>query len=77
MPVNLTNWDSGKMIVLEGVVAPEEVDQLHELIREYPETAVDLSGCEHLHTAVLQLLLISRTPVAALPKSPFWQHFFK
>ena len=77
MPVNLVADGGTVKLVLEGVVTPEEVDRLHELIRANRGAAVDLSACEHIHTAALQLLLLLGIPVAALPEpSGFWNHFF-
>ncbi len=76
MPISLSSVQGEPRIVLEGVVSPEEVDQLHELLRDHPGAGVDLRACEHLHTAALQLLLLLKTPVAAPSDTPFWRHFF-
>ena len=77
MPVELTAGDDGKRILLQGVVSAEEVDQLHELLRDNPGAVIDLSLCEHLHTAALQLVIISRHTIGVPPESSFWRHFFK
>lgn len=76
MPINLKPEGDHQQIVIEGVVVPEDVDLLYELIRDHPAAQVDMSACEHLHTAALQLLLLSGATIAAQPADPFWQHFF-
>lgn len=76
MPVNLATFDDKPRLILEGVVTPEEVDRLHELIRENRDATADLSACEHLHTAALQLLLTMKIPITSSPESHFWSHFF-
>ena len=76
MPIDLATVAGAPRLQLTGVIPPEEVDQLHELIRDNPEAAADLSACEHLHTSALQLLLMLKIPVISLPEDPFWGHFF-
>lgn len=76
MAIEYNAQADGEKIVIEGVTGPEDVDMLLELIQENPQASCDLSKCEHLHTAVLQLLLLSKISISALPESPFWQHFF-
>lgn len=77
MPVNLVACNDSKSIVLEGIISPDEVDQLHELVNGNPGIAVDLTACEHMHTAALQLILQLKVPVVSPPVSSFWHHFFK
>jgi hypothetical protein len=72
MPVNLVGSDAGALLVLEGVVTAEETDQFVALLVEYPDVRLDLSACEHLHTAVLQAILQLRPNISALPADPFW-----
>lgn len=75
MPISLTG-DESSVLVLEGVIAPEDVDQLQELIRDNPGVMADLSACEHMHTAALQLLMVLKVPVLPLAETSFWRHFF-
>lgn len=77
MPVSLSAGEHGKVILLEGVVASEEIDLLHGLLRDNPDAAADLSGCRHLHTAALQLLLIAKVTVNVEPQSPMWQQLLQ
>ncbi len=76
MAVNFNENESRKLIVIDGIVGPEDIDFLFELIRDHPEAEVDLAACDHLHTAALQLLLLAKCPVIAMPKSTFWHYFF-
>ena len=73
MPVSLNISGDAAVICISGVTPPDEADELLALLREHPGVAVDLSGLEHLHTALLQLLLAAKTPVAAWPEDSFWR----
>jgi hypothetical protein len=76
MAVNLTETESRKLIVIDGIIGMEDIDLLLALLRDHPEADIDLAACEHLHTAALQLLLLAERPVIALPESTFWRHLF-
>lgn len=53
--------------VFEGDCAPEEADQLLDWLRATPRPVVDLGGCEALHTALAQLLVVARVQLAVPP----------
>jgi len=72
MPVSIVTSEDHPLLVLEGVVAAEETDEVVNSLKENPAIGVDLAKCEHLHTAVLQALLILRPRIAAMPADPFW-----
>ena len=72
MPVNLLENEAGATLQLEGVVTAEETDQFVAYIKECPELKIDMSGCEHLHTALLQAILILHPHISAMPADPFW-----
>ncbi len=57
--------------VLEGVCTVEEAESLLEWLVEHPRGKVNLKRCEHLHTAVLQVLLAVRPGVSRAPEEPF------
>ncbi|WP_157271785.1 hypothetical protein [Azohydromonas aeria] len=57
--------------LLEGIVGVEDAEGLAAWLREQPAPAVALSDCEHVHGAVLQVLLALRPRVAARP-APGW-----
>lgn len=49
-----------KYAALEDVVTVEEAESLWEWMCQQAHPAVNLSKCQHLHTAVLQVLLAAR-----------------
>jgi hypothetical protein len=66
MPIRYPEADPSHA-VFEGPCAPEEADTLLEWLRRTPGPAVDLRGCDDLHTAVVQLLLASNVSFVAPP----------
>ncbi len=76
MPLRLETGVTPPLLFFEGIVTIEETDQLLETLKEYPGIAVDLSACEHLHTAPLQTLKMLKVPVTALPEGSFWKFCF-
>lgn len=43
--------------VLEGIAGVEDAEGLMNWLRDQPQGVVEMAGCEHLHAAVLQVLL--------------------
>ena len=72
MPVNLLESEAGSTLALEGIVTAEDTDQFITFLKEQPELLIDMSTCDHLHTAVLQAILILRPHISAMPADPFW-----
>ncbi len=58
-------------IALSGHCGVEDADVLQGHLLATPESTVEWSGCEHLHSAVLQVLLIARPPLRGVPASTF------
>ncbi len=56
---------------LEGQVAVEDAEALAQWLREHKSPAVHLGKCEHLHAAVLQVLLALAPRVVAPPADPW------
>jgi hypothetical protein len=57
------------VILLEDICAVEDAEiLLQELLTGAAQ--VDWSGCTHLHTACLQVLLAARPPVRGTPANP-------
>ncbi|HKL77883.1 MAG TPA: hypothetical protein VJ985_05905 [Gammaproteobacteria bacterium] len=56
---------------LEEVVSVEEAEELLEWVQDHPGKPLDWSGCDHLHTAVLQVLLALEPPLKGTPRDPF------
>lgn len=72
MPLNLQTNESENILKLDGIITAEDTDEFISCLREYPNLTIDLSTCEHLHTAVLQALLILKPEILSLPENPFW-----
>ncbi len=56
---------------LEGVCSVEEAEELLAWLHKHPKGRVHMKECRHLHTAVVQVLLCARRPIAAPPEAPF------
>ncbi|UEM23702.1 hypothetical protein JL100_013490 [Skermanella mucosa] len=59
------------IIILEGECQVDEAEPLLELLLADPGAAVDWSGCTHLHTSLVQVLLALRPGMAGSPGSEF------
>lgn len=53
--------------VLSGVCAVEEAEGLLAWVLQHPGAPVETAACNHLHSAVLQVLMACRPPLASLP----------
>jgi hypothetical protein len=60
-----------KCAALEGHVAVEEAEALASWLQQQGRPAVRLDKCEHLHGAVLQVLLALRPRITAPPADPW------
>lgn len=63
MPITYTEG----IAYFEGLVGIEEVDTLMELIQHQKEVFIDLTHCTHMHTAIIQILMVARCPIKAWP----------
>lgn len=52
---------------LAEVVGIEEASTLLDWLQAHPEGQLDLSDCTHIHAANLQVLMVKRPTIAALP----------
>lgn len=66
MPVDY----SENKALLQEVVTIQEVDGLLEWLLANPDASIDLSQCEHLHTAALQTLLSAGRRIESWPDDP-------
>jgi hypothetical protein len=57
--VTVRRDDSGK-VVLEGRCPVEDAEQLLQMLQSNPGAPCDLTLCNHLHTAVVQVILAAR-----------------
>ena len=56
-----------KYAALEGNVSVEDAETLAQWLQQQGDPAVNLARCEHLHAAVLQVLLALRPKVKGRP----------
>ncbi len=61
----------GPRVRFEDVCTVEDAMPLIEHLRNTDAVEVDLADCAYLHTALLQLLLIARPRILAMPTDPF------
>jgi len=73
MPINLDSSGEIPVIRISGITPPDEGDELLAMLRENPGAAVDLSELEHLHTALLQILIAADSRITAWPEDDFWK----
>ena len=60
-----------KHAALEGVVSVDDAEALAQWLRGQARPAVHLGRCEHVHAAVLQVLLALKPKVVAAPAEPW------
>jgi hypothetical protein len=58
-------------IALEGRCGVEDAEALQRHLLAAPTATVTWDTCEHLHAAVLQLLLVAKPRLLGVPSSPF------
>ena len=58
-------------LALEGVCPIAEAEVLRQHLVSAKRATVDLRGCEHAHTAVVQVLLASKVQLRGPPMSDF------
>ena len=58
-------------VSLKEVCSVEEAETLLGWLHDNPEGTVDLKDCQHLHTAVLQVLMISKPEISTPPDDPY------
>lgn len=59
------------IIILDGDCPVDDAEPLLELLLTNPGVTVDWSGCTHLHTALVQVLLAVRPKLLGSPEPEF------
>jgi hypothetical protein len=62
---------SGGFIELSGHCGVEDAEILQRHLLAAPGAEINWDTCQHLHAAVLQVLLVARPLVQGVPASPF------
>ena len=60
-----------KHAALEGNVSVDDAEALAQWLQQQATPTVHLGKCEHLHAAVLQVLLALRPKISAAPADPW------
>ena len=63
----------GNVILLEGPCRVEDAEPLLGLLQDGRERTVDLTDAEHLHAAVLQILMALRPAIQGAARDAFLQ----
>ena len=66
-----------KQVLLKGIVGVEEAENLLAGLQKRTGLGADLSACEHLHPANIQVLLAAQVPIDAWPADPLLQQFLQ
>lgn len=61
----------GNLIILEGICRVEDAEPLLGWLQADRGRIVDLAGVEHLHAAVLQVLMALRPTIRGMPEDAF------
>ena len=62
---------SNGVIELSGRCGADDAEVLQRLLLAAPGSTVEWSGCEHLHSAVIQVLLVGGPRMQGTPKNSF------
>ena len=63
MPIKYTE----RVVYCQGVCDSDEAEPLLQWLQQHPKGKVNLKNCEHLHTAVLQVLFMIHPVITAKP----------
>jgi hypothetical protein len=59
------------VVELSGRCGVEDAEALQQRLLAAPRSTVEWSSCEHLHSAVIQVLLAGKPSIRGLPSNPF------
>lgn len=57
----------GKILKLSGVISVEDAEIIYAQYEKQLFNKIDLSECQHLHSAVLQLIVVFQIPIHKYP----------
>ena len=63
------------VIVLEGACPVEDAEPLLQLLQDTPGSACDWTGCNQLHTAVAQVLLMAGPSMSGPCGDPWFEQW--
>ena len=60
-------------IMLEGICPVDDAEPLRQLLLMHADAQVDWRGCEQAHTAILQVMLVSKPKISGPAGAVFLQ----
>ncbi len=66
MPINFLK----SVACFKGVCTVEEAEPLLQWLQDQPRAKIKLKECTHVHTAILQVLLVANPAVTLPPQDP-------
>ncbi len=73
MPIKYKN----KVAIFKDFIGIEEAEKLLDWIRENKDGHINLAGCTHIHTSILQILMASGIPIKEWPAQPQFEMWLK
>ena len=67
----------GKILKLTGVIGVEDAEIIYAELERQSFTKVDLSSCEYLHCAVLQMVLVFNISIHKYPQQPILANWLR
>jgi hypothetical protein len=58
-------------ILLQGICTLDDAELLLRSLSDDPRAPVDWTGCGHVHTAIVQVLMAARPRIIGAPTNPF------
>ena len=66
----------GKILKLAGMIGVEDAEIIYAQFEQQLFNKVDLSACQHLHSAVLQLIVVFQIPIHKYPAQTEFASWF-
>lgn len=63
MTIKYTN----DLAIFEGACRLNEAEPLYEWLKQNPNGKLDLTDCTHIHTAIMQIILLAKPLIVAGP----------
>jgi len=63
------------VVLLQGDCPLEDAEVLLRFLSHDPETEVDWSNCENIHSAVVQVLMVGRPRIVGFPTDPIIRRY--
>ncbi len=65
----------GDTAILKGICTIEEAEDFFEWLKNEPSPCVNMEEMEHIHTAILQGILLVKPTIKGIKENTFWGRF--